>query len=319
MTQSRSAAAFSRLPQVLGMLRAHPAGLPLSYLAQEVGVSETDLRREILAFYSAEMMGVRPDVIQFLAPDGVESDDPSAAPIIRVVSDTPVAELGIEYLPADRWLTLYRSARALLEIEPDNTTLSEVAAIIEERILSGVTSQPHPTGVAAQVMTAVQQQVAVDIVYSRLWQPGVVRRRVHPLRMFQGVRGWEVDAFQPANGHVRTFLVDRIRESTLTDEHFTPPANIDEILRAQRRTLTVELNIPQGFRWVVDRFAEASRATAEDEESVTVEADFIPPVADRVGLVLAIAGPDAFVIDPPELADEGRLLARHLLAQHALQ
>jgi len=40
-------------------------------------------------------------------------------------------------------------------------------------------------------------------------------------------------------------------------------------------------------------------------------------VRHRVGLVLLVAGPDAFVTEPADLRDAGRNLARELLAHHA--
>jgi hypothetical protein len=64
---------------------------------------------------------------------------------------------------------------------------------------------------------------------------------------------------------------------------------------------------------IVERHAESAEVLDEDEESVKL----LPPVQRRAGLVLLIAGPDAFVTEPADLRDAGRDLARELLAHHA--
>ncbi|MCB0900162.1 MAG: hypothetical protein KDC40_15200, partial [Actinobacteria bacterium] len=57
--QTRAAESFVRLSKVLNLLHAHPRGLSIQYLADEVGVPEKRLREEILDFYTADTLGVR--------------------------------------------------------------------------------------------------------------------------------------------------------------------------------------------------------------------------------------------------------------------
>ena len=59
------------------LLLAHPDGVPLGTLAEEVGVPADELREDLLAFYTADplendrMAGLwRPPVLEFLGPDG---------------------------------------------------------------------------------------------------------------------------------------------------------------------------------------------------------------------------------------------------------
>ena len=68
---------------------------------------------------------------------------------------------------------------------------------------------------------------------------------------------------------------------------------------------------------MVERHAESAEVLQEDEESVKLRANVLPPIRHRVGLVLLIAGRDAFVTEPADLRDAGRDLARELLAHHA--
>jgi len=50
---------------------------------------------------------------------------------------------------------------------------------------------------------------------------------------------------------------------------------------------------------------------------VQLQADLLPPVASRLGLLLLCCGPDAFVMAPPALRDSAETTARQLLDHHA--
>jgi proteasome accessory factor C len=78
----------------------------------------------------------------------------------------------------------------------------------------------------------------------------------------------------------------------------------------------VELVVPQDRRWAVDRYAEKVVVVDDDEESVKLRADLLPPVEQRLGLLLLCCGPDAFVMEPPALMAAGESMARLLLEHH---
>jgi proteasome accessory factor C len=80
--------------------------------------------------------------------------------------------------------------------------------------------------------------------------------------------------------------------------------------------VTVELVVPQERRWALDRFAESVTVLADDEESVSARGELLPPVEQRLGLVLLTCGPAAFVVEPRSLEDAGVELARRLLHHH---
>jgi proteasome accessory factor C len=48
--------------------------------------------------------------------------------------------------------------------------------------------------------------------------------------------------------------------------------------------------VPQGARWIVERHAESAEVL-EDEESVKLRANVLPPVQQRVGLAAPSPGP----------------------------
>ncbi|MEZ5185084.1 MAG: WYL domain-containing protein [Candidatus Nanopelagicales bacterium] len=314
MKQTQAGDSFARLSTVLNLLHAHPGGLRMDYLADQVGVPESRLRQEILDFYAADTLGVRPDTIVFASAEGTEAD-PASAEVVRVVTDQPSAELGVELLSPQKWLEVYETVTQVAQMRPDDTDLQEAVRIIGERILAGVPQRPD-RDVDSALATAIDRRQVIELEYSRAWKPGVVHRTAFPLRLVETVRGWELDALLP-DGELRTFLADRIREVVVTDRSFEIPTGIDERLAEQRRPTTVDLVVPHGYQWAVDRYADSTEVIEQDEGDVVVRAQFLPPVAERVGLVVVTA-PNAFVVRPDSLKSAGHDMAELLLHHHDL-
>ena len=319
---------FARIHRVMAILHGHPGGLPLDTVAAELGVAEKVLRKEILEYYATDLpahtlLGLnRADTIEFLAADGVEAD-PHQAPIVRAVSDRPEAELGVEYLRADELVALYEAASGLAELEPDNEPLTQAVAVLRDTFLAGTTNHNSGAdavgeGTAAVLRRAVEQRSVVRIRYSRAWRPGVGERDIHPYALHHTARGWEVDAGPLVDGRVRTFIVERIEAAEVLPATFDRPERMDELLARDRAPVWVELSMPQRTQWVVDRFAESTAVLTSDADDLSVRAGFLPPVAERVGLILVIAGRDAFVVSPPDYETAGSDVARALLAHHEL-
>jgi predicted DNA-binding transcriptional regulator YafY len=310
----RAADAFTRLSTVLNLLQSHPQGLRVDYLASQVGVPEATLRQEMLDFYAADTMGVRPDTIVFVSEDGSEAD-PHSAEVLRVVNDQPGAELGVQYLSAQRWLEVYAIASRVSEMRPEDGDLAAAVGIIAERILGDFPTRPD-SDIGRVLATAITHRRAVRLQYSRAWQPGVTTPTVHPLRLVETARGWELDAALP-DGGLRTYIIERIRSAEPTGERFSVPDNVRSLLAEQRRPTTVGLVVPQGYQWVVDRYADSSEVVDQDEADIEVRADFLPPVAERVGLIL-ITAPGSFVSQPQDLETAARETAGRLLQHHGL-
>lgn len=318
---------FARVQRALAFLLKHPDGLPLAVLAEHLEVSEKQLRKDLIAFYSADippgMLGglVRADSIQFFADEGHE-DDPQDAFLVRVVGQRPEAELGVEYLRPDQLAQLYRAAQSLSEAEPDNAVLASAVRTFEEQFLGAGSLEPAESetdsGVAELLRVAVDQRRTVRIEYSRAWDPGVYTREVEPYALKRTMRGWELDAGPLREGHARTYIVSRIRSVVVGRKRFDRPSGMRDLLAADRREEHVDLSLPQRQQWVADRFAERTQVLESDMSDVALRCWFLPPVRDRVGLVLASAGPDAFVIEPNDLAVSGVELAERLLNHHGL-
>ena len=313
---------LAALPRALGILELHPGGLPLADLAGELGVPADDLREVFLAYYRADLVELGDfdqPVVEFFAPGAEDDVDPQAAEWVRVVTRDPEQELGVDHLGAEQLGHLFAAGSDLLALEPDNDVLRSALDAFQSALLpaEGDEAALWRAPTARQLNQAAQEHRKVRITYSRVWRPGAGERVIEPYRVVRTRRGWEVDA-GPADdvAQVRTYLVSGISECEILDEGFELPADLDALLVAQRAPVAVDLVVPQERRWAVDRFAESVTVIADDEESVSLRAELLPPVDQRLGLLLLCCGPDAFVVRPETLEPAGRDAAAALLAHH---
>jgi predicted DNA-binding transcriptional regulator YafY len=324
MPPARYAQRVERLARVFGLLMHHPDGLTLDQLGAETGLSVANLRAD-LALFMNRYLPVANDLaltegigIEFLTEAGEETVSTQAARV-RLTSDAPLTELGLEYFSADVLGPLYQSARQLAAMEPENEVLAGAVQRLSETLMAGIDgTAPYGGELAGTLRQAVRDRHQVRIDYWRAWRPGVSRRVIEPYRVVSTRRGFEVDAgpLDP-DGDIRTFLVSGIREMEVLDETFERPADVQRRIERSRELTPVRLVVPRDVLWVVSRFAERSRVLRADAD-IEVEAHVLPPVADRVGLMMTIAGADAFVVSPASLADAGSRTAARLIEHHGL-
>lgn len=319
----RYAARFADVPRALQMLRHHPGGLTLSRLASSLGVPERQLREELTTFFLADVadheFGVRQSSIEFVGPDGDVTDAVDAT-VVRLVTHDPLSELGVELLDPQDLGLLYRAAWEVAQTEPGNEVLRRAVARLGETLVPTAGDRPVTgSATAAALRSAIRDHRRVAIVYARTWAPGVIRRVVQPYRVTSTRRGYELDG---ASAHrpwdLRTFLVSGIRELQVLEEPFEPPEGIDVVIAQHRRTTAVQLVVPADRMWAIERFSERVEHRDRDEDDVEIVAHVVPPVEERVGLMVTVAGAGAFVISPTDLADADSRTARRLLRHHRL-
>lgn len=323
---------FARVARAIPVLALHPAGMRLSDLAQQLNTSESDLRAEIKAYYVADpphdlVGGYWEPVIEFASdpsvrPEEEEYPDVDTAAFVRLRDMRFGPNVGVKFLTVGALAVASRTGHELLAREPENTVLEEALDAMTGTVLDGFDrGGPRWLGdMARQVRDAIRARHRIRIRYARAWRPGVVQRIVEPYQVTHTRRGWEVDGAvvtdDPGSIEVRTFLVSGIRELDVLDETFERPADAAERIRANRRLQPVDVVVPHGARWAVDLYAESAEVLSEDEQSVRLRAQLLPPVERRLGLLLLAAGRDAVVVNPGELADAGRDVARELLEHH---
>jgi predicted DNA-binding transcriptional regulator YafY len=324
MAPARYAERVQRLARVFGILLLHPDGLTLEQLSAETGVTVRALRSDLQVFMNRDVP-VGHDLalteglgIEFLSPEGEQTVSTDAA-VVRVTSAAPLNELGLQYVSADVLGPLYRAALDLAALEPDNQVLAGAVGRLHATLLAGIDAEtPYGGEVAATLRDAAAARRCVRIEYWRAWRPGVSTRVIEPYRVVSTRRGFEVDAGPlDERGDLRTFLVSGIREIERLEETFQRPADLEARIRASRSLTSVRLVVPRDRTWVVGRFAERSRVVRADDD-VELVAEVLAPVADRVGLMMTIAGPDAFVVEPTELVPAAEQTARRLLEHHGL-
>jgi len=324
---------IARLPEVFEVLAAHPDGLPLASVADTLDVPPDELREDLLAFFAADvgvLLGLSgPASFEFLGSDG-EEEDPATADVLRLVDERPTEELGVEHVDASELALIYAAAQALLEIEPMNDDLAGAVDVIAETLFGGtadaadlgiVDGAPEQTTPDAQPLAILRQAVTqhrrVRIHYSRAWQPGVTERVIDPYLLVQTRRGWEVDAGPPdRETGLRTFLISHVRSAELTDQTFDPPAELDRLLKEQRATTTVRVQVPHTARWAADMYAERVEVIDDDERSVVLDLELLPPVRERIGRLLLASGSQARVLDPAHLVAAAAEVAGVLLDHH---
>jgi proteasome accessory factor C len=317
---ARFAERIASLSSALTILELHPAGLPLAQLASELDTTTETLRQTLLAYYVAdvaEQADFRLPVIEFVGSDG--DDDPGQADVVRVVSPDPERELGVQHLTAEQLGALHAAGGDMLALEPENEILRSALDAFETSLWPVEASDDADSGstIAAELNGAAQESMRVRLIYARAWRPGTSARLIEPYRVLRTRRGWEVDAGPVDDaGRIRTYLVSGIRELSVLDETFERPDDVDELIATERAAVDVELVVPQSGRWAVERFAESVTLLADDEEFVKVRAAFLPPIEQRVGLILITCGPAAFVMSPPGQFNAGANVARQLLEHH---
>lgn len=321
------AARVGRLPKVFELLAAHPNGVPLDTLADEVGAPADELREDLLAFYSADLvegdplLGLsRPTVLEFLGGDGDEAD-PRRAEVVRISDEHAADEIGVEYVDASELALVHTAALALNAVEPDPDLAAAIDVLTETMFgeSAGVPELPDWNRQLPRLQSAQQRRNVVRIVYSRAWEHGLTPKAIHPYRLVQTRRGWEVDAGPPDDhGRLRTFLLSGIRDIEVLEETFDLPEGLPDLLQQQRATTRVRVCLPHDARWAADMYAERVSVVDADEETVSLDLDLLEPLDRRVGMLLLAAGPDGFVVQPEEFHHSGAVLAEELLTHHSV-
>jgi proteasome accessory factor C len=142
------------------------------------------------------------------------------------------------------------------------------------------------------------------------------RREIEPEEVFSAMGQWYVAAWDVDADAERLFRADRVRSAEPTGETFSPRG-----LRGAGRDLysptgedvSVRLRLRPGARWVAEYYATT---TVEDLEDGGVEVTLPARQLGWVARLLLRVGPDAEVLDPPELRAEVARLAGETLARY---
>lgn len=347
---------LSRLEQAaeaLQVLTLHADGLGIDTLAQLLGIDEFDTRQNLAAYHESQFLEdeygttASPLLLADTRPDptweGLSREEwfdrhwaPDLQSAVWVALDRDVSSsdaFGV-LLDVAQIVDLLSYADNLLAQEPDNDALRTAVAALQVRWMPGMTlvSQTfRPSPALPAIRRSLVERRRLRFQYNREWQPGTSVRVVDPYELKQTRLGYELDAGPVAdNGRIRTYLVANMSDVEVLDETFEDPANKQDLIARNRRTLTATVVIPKGVPRAYESLAIEVRligGLSHEDEDWEVEAVLAEPFEERLGLFMMRAGPEAFLTDAhvPMSADgvahfsgSCERLARSLLAHHDL-
>jgi proteasome accessory factor C len=190
-------------------------------------------------------------------------------------------------------------------------TLGEAAARIEIAA-RGTRSPQHLDALRA----ASRNHRRVRIDYFATSTGEWTTRTIEPEEVFADLGNWYTAAWDVAAEDERLFRVDRMRQATVTQETFRPRGLAGagrELYRPGDADVPVRLRLRPGARWIAEYYATTDPIEHdEDSLDVTLPARQLGWVA---GLLLRV-WPDAEVLEPSELTEQVRDVARRTLARY---
>ncbi len=298
--------------------------LSIGRLALLLGVTQEQLRAEIEAFNDIESAAFVADpLFEFEFVEDIADHDrpplPSPGDRVHFSHGMGGGDLGLRHLDAGVLGPLQAAGYQLACLEPGNMELAAALDILSTAMLGGAFAasqvRMRQVGFWCQAATSCR---AVRMTYSNVWTPRIRTRVVHPYQVMSTARGFELDAGPlDAAGAPRTFLLDRVASVELLAETFSRPPRLSGVLDAHRQLTRVTGYTPHCGMWAIRHWSERIAETFVDSHGVVFEAWLLPPVRERVDLMLLLAGPEADVDDP--VLSAGRAArARQLMAHHDL-
>lgn len=279
--------------------------VPVAEVAARFGIT---VRRAVKDLELAACIGVPPYTPDALVDLYLDGDDVVArpGPVFRRPPRLSAAE-GVSVLAA---------GRALLDVPGADETGALASALDKlERALGGrVAVDVAPPPLLDLVRRAAAEGRRLAVEYFSAYRDERTERIVDPLVVYHRRGRWYVDVFDHGAGAERHFRVDRILAAGETGERFEParrepPDDVYDPGPGARRVVVL---VPAAGRWVVETYPVEWAEEPDGRLRVTFTV-----VGERwLERLLLRLGPDAEVVDPPALADTGRLAARRILARY---
>lgn len=291
----------------------HP-GAQLEELSRLFGASDRELRRDLNLLF---LTGVPPygpgDLID------VEIEDERVW--IRMAGHLERPQT----LTLPEAAALYVRGKALEGTPgyPDAPALTSALRKIEDALgeealgeLRGRVESVHapPAGEVLEVVwRAVKEHKVLDIDYFAQSKDELTRRAVEPEKIYSALGHWYLVAWDDAAGGERLFRVDRIRSASTTGDLFEPrglegPGR--PLYSESESDIHVRLLLHPGARWVAEYYEVGSSVERDGDLETVIPTRSLAWLAK----LLVRLGPEAEILDPPELKHQVRDLAHRTLA-----
>jgi proteasome accessory factor C len=142
------------------------------------------------------------------------------------------------------------------------------------------------------------------------------RREIEPEEVFSGMGHWYVAAWDVDADAERLFRVDRVRSAVPTGERFSPRGLQGagrDLYSPTGEDVAVRLRLRPAARWIAEYYATTGM---EEQDDGGVEVTLPARQLGWVARLLLRVGNDADVVEPAELLEEARRLARETLARY---
>ncbi|HXF35573.1 MAG TPA: WYL domain-containing protein [Actinomycetota bacterium] len=305
-----------RLLDVVPYLVAHP-GTRLSDAARLFGVPEDQLLEDLQILFLTGLPPYGPgDLVEVEIEDDrvwVRMADHFRRPLRLTRAEALSLYLrgtALAASPGVREAPALASALAKLREGLGPETLGRLAERIE------AAQAGRGVDVLDALRDAVRDRERLEIEYHAASTGESTVRRVDPEEVFQAMGNWYVVAWDHRSGAERLFRADRVRRVTPTGERFEPRGLAGAgraLYTPSEEDVRVRLLLRPAARWVAEYYATEEEAVREDG---ALEVVLPTGRLEWLARLLLRLGPDAEVLDPPELRDRVRELAERTLARY---
>ncbi len=315
------------IPRLLALVRALVSAkrLPLAQLAEELDVSETELRADIELLSLCGLPPYGPDNLIDIqvGKDGLVrlSNRVLAPPPLQLTDEEAAGlRLALKLAEAQGWPESRALASAIKKLEhallPERR---EGARRLARRV--GVVVDPDDAAGErwlALIQRAIEARTSVDVTYYSDGREARTDRRVDPYRLVATEHARYLIAFCHLRQAVLTFRLDRILRAKKTAARFTPPAALEpgDYLGDTPKDAAKMVSVTVKFAPSVGRMALESYPGAKptDDGGALWKTRVWPTFAFCRQIVAWGGG--AEVIEPVELRELVRKYASELVARY---
>ncbi|MCW3043879.1 MAG: hypothetical protein JWL57_2037 [Actinobacteria bacterium] len=226
-------------------------------------------------------------------------------------------------LTAAEGLLLYSGARALSAAGAGDEALERAVKALEQAlgpdVLSRVSVELEGAGELATVREGLLTRHCLHLVYYAHSRDETTERDVDPWALFLSGGRWYLVGWCHKVADERIFRLDRIRSVRLLETSADVPKDVDlsryeslYVQGAQDHPVTLDL-APQAAAWVAESYPLASQEVLADG---WVRVHLTAGGTAWLEKLLLRLGPQARVVDPPDLAERTRQLACRLAQRY---